>query len=109
MASPASILAAAPDGVLVRVRVTPKASRNGVTGYRDTPAGLALGVAVTTVPEDGKANAAVIKLLAKEWKTAKGDISVTSGTTSRDKVLKVAGDSGQLSARLALWLEQFDD
>jgi uncharacterized protein (TIGR00251 family) len=97
------------DGLRVRVRVAPKASRNAVSGIKERPGGAALAVSVTTVPEGGKANQAVIKLLAKEWKMGKGEIEVVSGLTSRDKILKVSGDPADLAERLASWLEQADD
>ena len=56
------------DGVRVAVRLTPKASRNAIAGIADAGQGEAvLKVMVTSVPEAGKANEALIKLLAKEW------------------------------------------
>lgn len=93
-------------GVSVHVRVTPKAGRNEVRGVKETPTGVSLSVSVTAVPEGGKANQAVIKLLAKEWKMAKGDIDVTSGTTSRDKTLTIAGDPARVLEWLTTWLEE---
>ena len=83
------------------LRVTPKASRNAVTGLADTACGgKALKVAVTTVPEDGKANEAVIKLLAKLWHVPKSSITVVAGQTDRNKILHVAGDPADLMRRL---------
>jgi len=90
------------DGVRVALRVTPKASRNAVTGLADTAeGGKALKVAVTAVPEDGKANDAVIKLLAKLWHVPKSSIAVVAGQTDRNKILHVAGDPADLMRRLA--------
>lgn len=71
-------------GAEIAVRVTPKASRNKVV--RD---GEVLRVYVTVVPENGKANAAVQKLLAKELGLDKSRLSLIRGTTSRDKVFRV--------------------
>jgi hypothetical protein len=71
-------------GAEIAVRVTPKASRNKVV--RD---GEVLRVYVTVLPENGKANAAVQKLLAKELGLAKSRLSLIRGTTSRDKVFRV--------------------
>ncbi|MBD9525710.1 DUF167 domain-containing protein [Paracoccus sp. PAR01] len=71
-------------GTEIAVRVTPKASRNAVTVDGDT-----IRVHVTTVPEDGKANAAVVKLLAKALGVAKSRLVLTRGATSRDKVFRV--------------------
>jgi uncharacterized protein (TIGR00251 family) len=71
-------------GTEIAVRVTPKASRNAVTVDGDT-----FRVHVTTVPEDGKANAAVVKLLAKALGVAKSRLVLTRGATSRDKVFRI--------------------
>jgi uncharacterized protein (TIGR00251 family) len=75
--------------VIVKVRVQPKASRSGVVGEH---AG-ALKVAVTAAPERGKANAAVVELLAKALDVPKSGVELIAGTTSRDKVLAVRGTS----------------
>lgn len=75
------------DGRSFSVRVTPKASRNGV---RPGPEGGAdLLIAVTIVPEDGKANAAVVKLLAKALGVPKSRLDLVRGATGRDKVFRV--------------------
>lgn len=67
------------------VRVTPKASRNAIT----CEAG-AIRVYVTTVPEDGKANVAVVKLLAKAMGVPKSRLELIRGATSRDKTFRIA-------------------
>jgi uncharacterized protein (TIGR00251 family) len=88
-------------GVRVRLRVTPKASRNGLAGVADTvDGGRALKVAVTVVPEDGKANQAVIALLAKTLKAPKGAFTLVAGATDRNKIIDIAGDPADLLARL---------
>ncbi|MBU2963734.1 DUF167 domain-containing protein [Citreicella sp. C3M06] len=74
----------ATPGALIELRVTPKASRNEI---RDEDG--ALRVYVTTVPEDGKANAAVIKLLAKALGVPKSRLTLLRGATSRDKLFRV--------------------
>ena len=48
------------------LRVKPKASRTALKIYQTDDGSFLLKVFVTTVPEDGKANAAVLELLAKE-------------------------------------------
>jgi uncharacterized protein len=90
------------DGMLVRVRVRPGASRTAVLGRAALADGLSLLVAVSAPPEDGKANAALIQLLAKTWRVPKTSITVTSGVTARTKMLHVAGATG-LAARLEAW------
>lgn len=74
----------AQPGQVIEVRVTPRASRNGVTLDEGR-----VRVAVTTVPEGGKANADVIKLLAKSLGIAKSRLTLLRGATGRDKVLRV--------------------
>ena len=74
----------AQSGTEIAVRVTPRASRNAVLVDGD-----AIRVSVTTVPEDGKANAAVVKLLAKSLGIAKSRLVLLRGATSRDKVFRV--------------------
>jgi hypothetical protein len=89
------------DGVRVAIRLTPKASRNAIAGIAEAGQGEAvLKVMVTAVPEAGKANEALIKLLAKEWGVAKSSVSLVAGATDRNKILHIAGDAGDLMARL---------
>lgn len=76
----------AAPGTRIAVRVTPRAARNAV--LRD---GDALRVTVTTVPEGGKANASVIKLLSKALGVPKSKIELIRGETSRDKTFRIAG------------------
>lgn len=103
MAKPA--LEAAAGGVRLFVRASPRASRNGVQGLAPGPDDrMQVKVAVTAVPEDGKANEAIIKLLAKEWRIAKSCIDIVAGGTDRSKVLFVAGDAAALEAQLTRWL-----
>lgn len=75
----------AEPGTEIAVRVTPKASRNAVVVDEDG----SIRVYVTTVPEDGKATAAVQKLLAKAVGVAKSRLELIRGQTSRDKVFRV--------------------
>jgi uncharacterized protein (TIGR00251 family) len=97
-------------GVRLRLKVAPKAKRNEIGGWLDEPDGGPLGpgralkVAVTAAPEDGKANAAVIALLAKEWGVAKSAISVVSGATDRRKLVEIRGPSAELMQKIEAWL-----
>jgi uncharacterized protein (TIGR00251 family) len=93
------------DGVRVRLKVAPKSKREQIGGLLDEPdGGKALKVAVTAVPENGKANEAVIALLAREWGVAKSAISVVTGATDRWKLVEIRGPSQELLARLQSWL-----
>ena len=91
----------APGAVRVRVHLTPKASRNAIQGpVADADGGSVLKVQVTAVPEGGKANAALIKLLAKTWKLPKTALSVESGATSRRKTIRIEGGDETLLQKL---------
>lgn len=90
-------------GVLLRVRVTPRAGRNRLEGVIDLPDGPAVKIAVSAPPENGKANAALCKLLAKFFRTAKSNIIVVSGASSRTKKVEIAGDGAALIAVLDAW------
>ena len=71
-------------GAEIAVRVTPRASRNAVLLDGET-----IRVLVTVVPEDGKANAAVVKLLAKALGVAKSRLVLVRGATARDKLFRI--------------------
>ncbi len=87
----------------LRVRVTPRAGRDRIEGLIDLPGGPALKIAVSAPPEGGKANAAVCKLLAKFFATAKSNIAVASGASARLKLIEIAGDGASLAAVLDAW------
>jgi uncharacterized protein (TIGR00251 family) len=70
-----------PEAVLLHVRVQPKARANAVKGWH----GDALRVSVTAAPEDGKANRAVIALLAEMFDVVPSSINLVRGAASRDK------------------------
>lgn len=74
---------------LIRVKVTPRSSKNQIAGkekefYR---------VKVTSAPVEGKANDALISLLAEELDVPKRDIEIVSGKTGRLKTVRVRGMS----------------
>jgi len=66
--------------------------------------GRALKLGISEPPEDGRANKAVIALLAKAWRLPKSDLAIASGAASRDKTLLLRGDPEALLARLESWL-----
>jgi len=70
----------------LNVRVQPKAKRNVIEVYDDR-----VVVRVTAAPEGGKANDAVVTLLAKKLGLAKGRITVVRGHKARDKQLEIQG------------------
>ncbi len=75
------------DGRIFTVRVTPRAARNKVMIDPDGRADLR--VLVTTVPEGGKANAAVVKLLSRALGVPKSRIALVRGGSGRDKQFRV--------------------
>ena len=73
------------------VKITPKASQNAILGWKqDADGQFYLKVSVTTVPEKGKANEALIALLSKNWKIPKSDIVIEKGDTDRNKILSIS-------------------
>tara|TARA_R110000868_G_scaffold26487_9_gene101864 strand:- start:764 stop:1072 length:309 start_codon:yes stop_codon:yes gene_type:complete len=92
------------DGLVLTVRVSPKASRNAVQGVMETPDGFALKVAVTAPPDKGKANAAVLVLLAKVFGVSKSSLSVVAGQADRRKILRIKGDPTVLSPIAQQWM-----
>ncbi|MCK5777371.1 MAG: DUF167 domain-containing protein [Rhodospirillales bacterium] len=88
-------------GLDVRLRVTPKASRDAIGDLvADGQGNGVIKIAVTAVPEKGNANAAVIKLLAKAWRLRKSDMEIVQGATDRNKVLRITGDGREILAKL---------
>lgn len=89
------------DHVRLAVRLTPNAGRNHIEGLETTADGdRFLKARVSAVPEDGKANKALIALLSATLKVPKSSISFLSGETSRKKILRIDGDAEDLRTRL---------
>jgi uncharacterized protein YggU (UPF0235/DUF167 family) len=88
------------DGVSITVKVQPKSRRPGIQGRFVSARGPCLRIGVTEAAEDGRANRAACSLLADALDVPASAVAVTSGQTSRDKTLRVAGDTAILSMRL---------
>ena len=89
------------DGIIVAVRVSAGAKSSRINGtMADADGRCTLKVAVTTIPEGGKANAAVIALLAKAWLVPKRSITIQSGAAAHRKILRITGDSSALKQRI---------
>jgi uncharacterized protein (TIGR00251 family) len=95
-----AFLRRAAGGVTVELRVQPRARRTGVED------GDVLKVLVSAPAEDGKANAAVIELLAREWRLPKSAFAIVRGTAARQKVVAIAGDPADLERRIAAWRKE---
>ena len=89
---------AGPDGAAFEVWASPGASREGVRGERDG----ALRVAVAAPAERGRANEALVRLLARALGVRPGELSIESGARARAKrVVARSLDAGALEERLA--------
>lgn len=98
---PAPAIQSRPDGVRLRVRVTPKARRDAIGPLERLADGNeVLIVHVRAAPADGEANAAVITLVAAAIGLARSKIEVVAGPTSRVKTLHIRGDAEPIVAAL---------
>ena len=88
------------NAILIAVRLTPRSAREGFKGlWTDEKGATWLQAQVRAVPEKGKANAALIALLADALDVPTGAISLEAGDTNRLKRLRISG-GGQCMARL---------
>lgn len=83
------------DGIVLRLHVQPGAGRTAVVGRH----GTALKVRVAAPPEGGRANEAVVALVATTLGVPAGQVELTSGATSRAKRVRVAGIDAEEAAR----------
>ena len=91
------------DGVRVAVRLSPRARADRVDGVVRLADGAAvLKVSVTAPPAEGRANDALLQLLAKEWDLPRRDLAIVGGQKSRSKIVRIAGEPSALMQRLAL-------
>ncbi|MBJ3776147.1 DUF167 family protein [Acuticoccus mangrovi] len=94
------------DGLLLAVRVTPKASADRIEGPLSLDDGsVRLALKVRAVPDKGAANKAVEALIAKAFGVRKSDVAVTSGSTSRLKTVRIDGEPGALASRARTLVE----
>ena len=88
------------------MRLTPNGGRDTIDAVeRDADGAAYLKARVTAVPEKGKANKALITLIAKTLKLPKSAITVISGDTARKKILRIDGDPEDLIGKLQTLLE----
>jgi len=76
-------------GVTFAVKVHPRARKNAITGE----SGDALKLSLTSPPVEGRANDACIEFFAKLLKVPRSSVTIASGQSSRNKVIRVAGIS----------------
>lgn len=78
-----------PDGVIISVKVIPKASFNAIVGSQNDE----LRIRIAAVPEKGKANEELIAFFAKYFKISKSKIKILSGESSAHKKILIQGFS----------------
>ena len=74
--------------IVLKVYLQPKSSKNEIVGpFRD-----GIKIKVTAPPVEGKANEALIKILAKEFKISASSIEILKGHNSRTKIIRISGN-----------------
>lgn len=85
------------DGLRVAIRLSPRARTDRLVAVAaSTESGCVLKATVTAPAEAGRANEALLQLLARAWHVRRRDLSIRAGSTSRDKVVHIAGDPQRL-------------
>lgn len=84
------------DGLVLRLYIQPKASRDSIIGLH----GDELKVAITAPPVDGQANAHLVKYLAKQFRVAKSQVVIEKGELGRHKQVKII-DPQQIPTEVA--------
>ncbi|MGB8274546.1 MAG: DUF167 domain-containing protein [Alphaproteobacteria bacterium] len=91
----------------VKVWLSPRAKANRIGGVAsDADGNPVLRVSVVAAPERGKANQALVALLAAEWDLPKTAFEIAAGLTDRRKSIVIAGDAPLLMRRLMEWTEK---
>ncbi|WP_324201574.1 DUF167 family protein [Chthonomonas sp.] len=82
---------------MLKIRLTPRSDRNGIDRYEEGK----LYVRVTAAPVKGEANRALLALLAEALEIPKSHMELVSGTTAREKVVRIQGmEDAELSEKL---------
>jgi uncharacterized protein (TIGR00251 family) len=85
-------------GITFAIKVHPRARKNAITGI----IGDALKLALTAPPVEGKANLAVIEFFADLFEIPRSSVTIASGETSRNKVVRISGmDQAAVQQRLS--------
>jgi uncharacterized protein (TIGR00251 family) len=83
-------------GIVLAVRLTPKSSRDEISGVEPYDGNAVLKARVRAVPDKGKANAALEKLIARWLGVPRSMVGLASGGKSRLKSIAVSGDTQEL-------------
>jgi uncharacterized protein (TIGR00251 family) len=81
------VIEPAPDGVVLTIRVIPRAGRSAVAGTRDG----ALLVRLNAAPVEGAANAELVEVIADALQVPKRAVTIVAGERSRTKRVRVTG------------------
>ena len=91
-------------GVRVRLKVTPRARRPGIDGlFTDADGSVRLKVGVTAAAAEGRANAAVLALLADAWRVPRSALTIQAGAADRRKTVGIDGDARTVMTLLHDW------
>ena len=75
------------EGVILPVRIQPRASKDEIVGEYNG----ALKIKLTSPPVEGEANRRCIEFLSKRFKIAKSQLEIIKGEKSKDKLIKIIG------------------
>lgn len=84
------------DGVIFRIKVQPRASKNKIVGVQ----GDALKIKISAPPVKGKANRALVDLLAEQLGVKRSEVEIIGGHTSKIKKIKVVGEGGKIKEKI---------
>ena len=85
------------------IRLSPRAGSDRLLGIVATAqGGRAVKASVTAAAQDGRANEALLLLLARAWGVRRRDLSIVGGAANRNKTVHVAGDPQRLSTKLSV-------
>ncbi|UTW59272.1 DUF167 domain-containing protein [Kordiimonas sp. SCSIO 12603] len=85
------------EGVVLHIKLTPKASKDALIRLENDADGKCyIKASVTAVPEKGKANASLVKLLSKKLGLPKTSITLIAGDQARQKTVLITGDGDAL-------------
>ncbi len=105
--SPFSLAA---DGLRIRVHARPGGRRDAIEGLRaEADGSVSLRVTVRAAAEGGKANAAIVTLLAGQWELPRASIGLIAGAKDRRKSFHLAGEPQALRSRLERWLKKWTE
>lgn len=95
------------DGLVVSVRATPRGGRDAIDGMMTLSDGrIVIKARISVAAEDGKANAALARLLAGAAGIAPSAVTLSQGATARLKAFRLSGDPQAMADRLRAILGQ---